>query len=64
MEIVRTTYVIDIGIYEEYGESSKEGGNEMETYKYEDVWRVRDKQKMRQTHIKDTPTIHFRLSLT
>lgn len=31
-------------------EGKKKGENEMETYKYEDVWRVKDKKNDTNTH--------------
>lgn len=55
--------VIDMRIYEGYGELGKRKERRMETYKYEDIWRVNDKQKMRKPYITNTSTIHFRLSL-
>lgn len=42
---MRTTCIIDMIIYEEYGKWSKDGEKDMETYKYEGVWRVRENKK-------------------
>ena len=45
MEIIEPMNVIDRCIYEEYEELIEGGKKDMETYKQDNVWRIKEKQK-------------------